>query len=249
MAGKAPEKRPPTVVVAADVCSYSTPVVNLAVEIAASAGSALRGVFVEDEDLLVLTGLPLAREISLTTASARPTSVDRMQRTLRSISRQFEATLQREAQASKIAWSYEYVRGRIQDFGLRPKLDADYTILGRAGLYRVEPAPRARTRKLLLIANQSLQQLQALSVVLRRFARDRVELTLVGDHEFARSLQQLPAELLADVEVIASDRNEVLDRLRKSAMAFDYAILSLHQGADELASILKALQCPVILVA
>jgi hypothetical protein len=32
-------------------------------------------------------------------------------------------------------------------------------------------------------------------------------------------------------------------------MAFDYAILSLHQGADELASILKALQCPVILVA
>lgn len=252
MAGKAARKRTRTVIVAADVCSYSLPVVDLAVAIAASADSELRGLFIEDEDLLMLSGSPLTREISLTTANARPTSTDRLQRTLRSISRQFEDSLRREAQASKIAWSYEYVRGRVRDFGLNPKLDADFTILGRSGLHRVEPGTWTRTRKVLVIANQSAQQLQALAVVLRRFIHDKVELTLVddpGSGEFERGLQQLPAELLAHVEVIRIVREEMPNRLQQSGTAFDCAILSLHEPADELAIVLKTLQCPVILVA
>lgn len=247
MIGKTAKRRTRTVIVAADVCSYSLPVVDLAVEIAASAGSELRGLFVEDEDLLLLSGSPLTREISLTTANARPTSTDRLQRTLRAISRQFEDSLRRGAQASKIAWSYEYVRGRIQDFGLNPKLDADFTILGRSGLRRVESVPRSRIRKLLVIADSSEQQLQALAVVLRRFIHDKVELTLVGD--FERGLEQLPAELLADVEVVEADRETLRERLGQSGSAFDCAILSLHEPAEELAGVLKALQCPVILVA
>ena len=250
MTGKATEKRTRTVIVAADVGSYSLSIVNLAVEIAVLADSRLQGLFIEDEDLLLLSGSPLTREISLTTASARPTSADRLQRTLKSVARQFEDSLRREAQASKIAWSYEYVRGRVRDLGLRPRLEADFTILGRSGLRRVEPP--ARIRKVLVIADHSEQQLQALSVVLRRFIHDQVELTLVdvpGGCELEQRLQQLPAELLAHVEVVRIGREEVPDRLRQSGAAFDCAILSVHEGADELASVLKALQCPVILVA
>ncbi|MGD8351055.1 MAG: hypothetical protein PVI79_17540 [Gammaproteobacteria bacterium] len=245
------KKRTRTVIVAADVCGYSLPIVNLAVEIAASADSKLQGLFVEDEDLLLLSGSPLTREISLTTASARPTSTDRLQRTLKSVARQFEDSLRREAQASKIAWSYEYVRGRIRDFGLKPKLEADFTVIGRSGLRRVEPEPRARTRKVLVIADHSAQQLQALSVVLRRFIRDRVEVTLVDDPghgEFERRLEQLPAELLAHVEVTRIGREEITGLLQKSGAAFDCAILSINEDADDLASVLGALQCPVILV-
>ncbi len=252
MNGKAAKKRTRTVIVAADVCSYSLPIVNLAVEIAVSADSSLQGLFVEDEDLLLLSGSPLTREISLTTASARPTSTDRLQRTLKSVARQFEDSLRREAQASKIAWSYKCVRGRIRDFGLRPKLDADFTILGRSGLHRVEPGQRVKTRKVLVIADQSVRQVQALSVVLRRFIHDKVELTLVDDpagSELEQWLDRLPAELLADVKVIEIGRDELHDRLQQSGKAFDYAILSMHEDADELASVLQSLQCPVILVA
>jgi len=235
--------------VTADVCSYSLPVVNLAVEIAASADSELRGLFIEDEDLLLLSGSPLTREISLTTASARPTSTDRLQRTLRSISRQFEDSLRREAQASKINWSYEYVRGRVRDFGLRPKLKADFTILSRGGLHRAEPG--ARARKVLVIADHSIQQLQALAVVLRRYIHDEVELTLVEDSGggLEQGLEQLPAELLAQVRVIRIHRDEIRDRLQRSGRGFDCAILSLSDDVEQLASVLQILQCPVILVA
>ena len=251
MTGKTSNQPARTVIVAADVCSYSLPVVNLAVEIAVSAESSLRGLFVEDEDLLLLSGSPLTREISLTTASARPTSTDRLQRSLRAVSRQFEDSLRREAQASNIAWSYEYVRGRIQDFGLRPVANADFTILGRAGLRGVEPGSRTRTRKVLVIAEPSPRQSQVLGVVLRRFARDRVELTLVGGRgaEFEHELAQLPAELLSDVGVVEIDRRTFLDRPGRSGPAFDCAILSLHEGTGELAILLRALQCPVILIA
>ena len=251
MAGKTTRKLTRTVIVATDLCSYSLPIVNLAVEIAASADSKLQGLFVEDEDLLMLSGSPLTREISLTTASARPTSTDRLQRSLKSVARQFEDSLRREAQASKIAWSYQYVRGRIRDFGLKPKLEADFTILGRSGLRRVQPEARARNRKVLVIADHSVQQLQALSVVLRRFIHDRVELTLVDDRshgEFEQGLAQLPADLFAHVEVVRIGRDEILERLRQSGMAFDCAILSMHEAADELASVVETLQCPVILV-
>jgi len=252
MTRKTVNKRTRTVIVAADVCSYSLPIVNLAVEIAASADSKLQGLFVEDEDLLLLSGSPLTREISLTTASARPSSTDRLQRTLRSVARQFEDSLRREAQASKIAWSYEYVRGRVRDFGLKPKLEADFAIIGRSGLHRVEPGPRAKARKVLVIADHSLQQVQALSAVLRHFIHDKVELTLVddaGDGEFEQGLQRLPAELLSHVEVNRVGRKEIDARLQQSGRLFDCAILSMHEDADELAGILRALQCPVILVA
>ena len=252
MTGKAAKRRTRTVIVAADVSSYSLQVVNLAVEIAALADSKLQGLFVEDEDLLVLSGSPLTREISSTTASARPSSTVRLQRSFKSVARQFEDSLRREAQASKITWSYEYVRGRIRDFGLKPKLDADFTIIASSGLRRVESGPRERRRRVLVIANQSLQQMQALSVVLRRFIHDKVELTLVdepGGGEFEQRLKKLPAELLADVEVIEIARNEILDRLQRSGTAFDCAILSMHEPADQLAIVLKALRCPVILVA
>jgi hypothetical protein len=85
---------------------------------AAAINSELQGLFIEDEDLLQVTGLPITREISLTTARERPTDVDQMQRAMRSVARQFEQALQREAGALQIAWSFDYVRGRARDIGL-----------------------------------------------------------------------------------------------------------------------------------
>ena len=103
-----------TVMLAADVSSYSITTVNLAVEMAASANTRLRCLFIEDEDLLQITGLPCTREITLTSARERPTSIDQMQRPLRSVAQQFRKTLQHEAEALQIAWSFDTVRGRVR---------------------------------------------------------------------------------------------------------------------------------------
>jgi hypothetical protein len=241
-----------TVLLAADVCSYSAPVINLAVEIAASAGSRLQGMFFEDEELLDLLQSPSTREISLMTASAMPTDGERMQRMLRSVSRQFESTLEREAQALKITWSYEYVRGRMQDIGLKAPLDVEITILGRTGLYRVESARRGRSVRVLVIGDLSARQMDALEIVMRRFGGGRKELTLVTNtpnNDESREIRRRIGAREPQLTFAQVQRSDMFDLLRRSGQSYDYAVLPMRDKSDELALILKALKCPVILVA
>ena len=125
------------VVLAADAGGYSAASVNLAVAMAATAGGLLQGLFVEDEDLLQVSGLPCAREITLTTATERSTSSEQIQRSLSLVARQFRQTLQKEAQASRVSWSFDTMRGRVRDLGLKPALDATFTILAQQASRRL----------------------------------------------------------------------------------------------------------------
>ena len=241
-----------TVLLATDVGSYSTPVVNLAVEIAASVDSKLQGLFVEDEELLALMQSPLTREISLLGAAAMPTGGERAQRMLRSVSRQFETTLAREAGALKIAWSYQYVRGRMQEVGLKAGLEVGITILSRTGLHRVENARAGGTRRVFMIADASPRQADALAVVLRRFAGAKVEITLVVDEAggaAALELGQCLATLANRGTLHEVERPRMPELLRQAGSAFDCAILPMRENAGDLALALRTLQCPVILVA
>ena len=241
-----------TVLLAADVGSYSITTVSLAVQMAASMNTKLRGLFIEDEDLLQVTGLPITREISLTTACERPTDVDQMQRAMRSVARQFEDTLKQEAGASQIGWSFDYVRGRVRDIGLQPGTDVTYMILGQPVSHRLRSRPERAPRRILLIANESRHQKQALKVMLDRFDHEKVELTLVA----AEPGGQLSTDVL-EVNRGKSDaiclneltREQFFDQLARLGSAFDCAIISRHEKPEVLTRILKTLSCPVILVA
>ena len=252
MTSKTGASKARAVVLAADVCSYSIPVVNLAVEIAASAGIGVRGLFVENPELLALSGSPLTREISLTTASARPSSNERMQRMLRAVSRQFEATLQREAQALKITWSYEHVRGRVEDVGLKTDKSIALAILGKTGLHRVDNGPAGRVRRVLLVYDRSTRQAEVLGVLLRHFGSDKKQVTLVADKpgiEVAAELRRGIGDSPSEFTLFEVNRSRLADLLGRGAPVFDFAILSMREKSNELTSILKALRCPVILVA
>jgi len=92
-----------TVVIAADVAGFSLVTALFAVQIALSMNTRLQGLFVEDEDLLRVIRLPISREVSLTTARARPTDAGQMQSALRSLAAQFEKSLKRELTHSRTA--------------------------------------------------------------------------------------------------------------------------------------------------
>jgi hypothetical protein len=249
---KSSPKKARAVVVAADVCSYSIPVVNLAVQIAASVGSGVRGLFVEDPELLALIGSPLTREISLTTGSARPSSNERMQRMLRTVSRQFESTLQREAQALQITWSYEYVHGRVEDVGLRTDRDIALAILGKTGLHRVDDGPAGRIRRVLLVYDPAVRPFEALAVLLRQFGSDKKQVTLVAEAPLTNAAQELRrgiGDSVTDFALLEIDRSRLAELLERAGAGFDFAILSMRENSDQLARMLKALRCPVILVA
>jgi len=237
---------------AADVGSYSVTTIGLAVHMAASMKSRLRGVFIEDEDLLLVSGLPITREISLTTASASATDVDTMQRSMRAVARQFEEALKREAGASQIGWSFDRVRGRVRDLGMEQDIDAAYVILGQSVSHRLRSHSRRAPCRILLVANRSPHQKRALEVVLERFKHEKVELTLVddkADSDLAASLIQLQQSEKGRVRLNRVARKELLQQLALLSSGFDCAIISRHEKPAFLRPILKTLSCPVILVA
>ncbi len=241
------------VVLAADVGSYSMTTLSLAVQMAASMDTRLRGLFVEDEDLLQMTGLPITREISLTTARERPTDVERMQRAMRAVARQFEQALKQEASALHIGWSFDYVRGRVRDLGLTHGADVTYLILGQPVSHRLRSHPERAPRRILLVANRSPHQKRALEVVMQRFDHEKIELTLVIDDNAEATLA---AELMQSSQVDGDrlrlhqlDRKRFAEQLAHRASGFDCAIVSRHEDPELLGQILKTLSCPVILVA
>lgn len=237
---------------AADVGSYSVSTISLAVQLAASMKSRLRGLFIEDEDLLQMTGLPITREISLTTARERPTDVDAMQRSMRAVARQFEQALKQEAGALQISWSFDYVRGRVRDLGLHHAGDVTYMILGQPVSHRLRSHPQRAPCRILLVANRSPHQKHALDVVLERFSHEKVEVTLV-DHEvgseLAADLARLQQAGNGKLRLKRVDRQQLFEQLARLGSGFDYAIISRHEKPEFLRAILKTLSCPVILVA
>ena len=241
-----------SVMLAADVGSYSITTVNLAVEMAASANTLLRCLFIEDEDLLQVTALPCTREITLTTARERPTSIDQMQRSLRSVAQQFRKTLQQEAQALQIAWSFDTVRGRVRDISLKPKSGVTYTILGQPvsnpQYFRRVHGPR----KILLIGNDSPYQKHALEMLLHRFSQQKIEVTLVADDPEGELSSELTRRIKTNdkkIMLIELNRNQLDDLLGKATSSFDCAIVARHGPAEETLRILQQLLCPIILVA
>lgn len=241
-----------TVMLAADVSSYSVTTVTLAVEMAASVQTGLLGLFIEDEDLLRVAGLPCTREITLTTTRERPTSTNQMQRSLQAAALQFKKSLQKEAQASQIAWHFDTVRGRMRDIGLKPHLDVSYTIVSRPVSHRLQSGQVRKTRRILLILDDSPRQQHALDVVLRRFQPERVELTVVGEDPdidlssiFAAGIEDKHGE----ITIKRIPRDDLFELLSRIGPNFDCAIMSQHEKVEELARILNVLRCPAILVA
>lgn len=236
----------------ADVSSYSLKTLNLAVELAVSANTRLHLLFIEDEDLLQVAGLPCSSEITLTTASRRPTSTDLMQRSLRSLARHAKQTLQQQALASHIAWSFDTVRGRARDIGLEPESDATFTILGHSLTHGLESQQTHGPRRVLIIGNDSPSQQQALQMLLRRFSHEKIELWYTDggtEREMSPEIVKQISDSEYDVRLIGFDHKNIVDLLDRKGSSFDCAIASKHGRIEELTAIIKKLYCPIILVA
>jgi len=243
--GQSSNSRQHKVLLAADAGSYSITTVNLAVAMAASANTLLQGLFIEDEDLLRVTGLPCSREITLTTATERPLSSGQMQRSLQRVARQFEQTLQR------VAWSCETVRGRVRDIGSMPKAEATYTIFARPVSNRLQSWRVQGVCKILVLGNASPSQQQALDMLLRRSGHGSIELTLSDGGSKGQDLPARSQRLRYqdnEVRLIELHRSQLLARLAELGSAFDYAIISRRENAEDMLLILGMLRCPVILV-
>lgn len=102
-----PTKR---VVVSLDAISETGPAIDTAARLAARWQVPLHGVFIEDEDLLGLAGLPFARQVTLATG-LEPLTQDHIEDHFRASAERSRRELGAAAAQYGVEWSFEVVRG------------------------------------------------------------------------------------------------------------------------------------------
>ena len=129
------------VVVWLDAASENRVAINTAARLAARAKAPLHGIFVEDEDLLRLAGLPFARQITLG-AGAEPITTEQVELHLRVAAERARHDLLAAAKRNSVKGSFEIVRGASES-ALSGVTERDLVVAGAltrpvAGDFRVE---------------------------------------------------------------------------------------------------------------
>jgi nucleotide-binding universal stress UspA family protein len=121
------------ILVALDASTHSLAALEAAADLAAALEAELLGLFVEDENLLHLAGLPFAQEVHAPWAASREMSSDRMEKDLRLQAAQARRALQAAAERVQARWSFRTVRGQVTPAVLAAALEVDLVAMGRIG--------------------------------------------------------------------------------------------------------------------
>ncbi len=100
------------VLVAVDASAASLLALELAADLAAALRASLTGLYVEEEDLLHAAGLPFARRVRAQSGELAPFSASELEREWRALAGVAREALTRVAQARRLSWHFEVVRGR-----------------------------------------------------------------------------------------------------------------------------------------
>lgn len=143
-----PETPQTRIIVGLDTSFVAREALFLAARLAASVDARLKGIFVEDENLLALADLPFAREISF---SGEMHALDpaRMLRAMKAQAESARRILARAAAEAHVDWSFDVSRGRPL-VSLAASARADDTLVIRpqgAALRDIGRTVRAATRE------------------------------------------------------------------------------------------------------
>ena len=121
------------ILVALDLSPHSEAALASAAELAAALHLELRGLYVEDVNLLRLCGLPFAIEFGSFTARPRRIEQSHLEREFRMQATQLRKIMADVAGRQRIAWSFQVVRGGVTDQLLAASTAARMLSLGRVG--------------------------------------------------------------------------------------------------------------------
>ncbi len=124
------------IVVALDASSYSQAALRAAAELATLLDIDLEGLFVEDINLLHLSGFPFSREIGSYTATARPLENVVVERQLRTLAALIQQSMNRVVLKSPVRWTFHVRRGSVVNELLAAAQSAEMLSIGRSGQVR-----------------------------------------------------------------------------------------------------------------
>src|SRR3546814_8035617 len=104
-------------------------------ELAGALGAAnaceLRGLYVEDQDLLHLAELPFAREVQISQAISRTLKREQLLQDLRAQAGVARAAMMHQAARHRIAWSFQVAQGRTNEAVLLAAAAGDIIAMAR----------------------------------------------------------------------------------------------------------------------
>ncbi|MFZ0546616.1 MAG: universal stress protein [Candidatus Promineifilaceae bacterium] len=121
------------ILVALDASTHSLAALKAAAELAAGLKAELMGLYVEDENLVHLAGLPFATEVRSLSADSRSVNSNEMEVALRLQASQARRAMEAAAVESGAKWSFQVVRGQVTATILKAALEADLLAMGRVG--------------------------------------------------------------------------------------------------------------------
>jgi nucleotide-binding universal stress UspA family protein len=121
------------IVVALDASRSSLAALEAAADLAVALQAELSGLFVEDENLVRLAGLPLAREFDPISARPRSMSTSELRRHIAAQARRAQQALSERAERHKVTWSFRTVRGHVTRELRAAASAADLLVLGSRG--------------------------------------------------------------------------------------------------------------------
>jgi nucleotide-binding universal stress UspA family protein len=121
------------ILVAVDAAPDSVAVLETAAVIAAGLNAELRGIFVEDINLLRLAGLPFTRELAWSSATELHLDYQRMERVLRGRGAHARQAIVSVSSQLKLHGSLQVVRGHVVQELLQAAANVDLIILGKGG--------------------------------------------------------------------------------------------------------------------
>lgn len=121
------------IVVALDASRSSLAALEAAADLAAVLEAELAGLFVEDENLMRLAGLSLAREWDRISGRPRSMRASELRRHLARQARQAQRALSEQAEMRRISWSFRTVRGHVTREVQVAASEADLLVLGARG--------------------------------------------------------------------------------------------------------------------
>ena len=247
----------------------SRSVLDAAVQLAATLGAELEGVFIEDSDLMRLADLPFTREVRPWPSPVETLSVERLQRELRAMARQAERMLEQAAAETGISWSFRVWRGSATTASLKRTFEADVLSLGRTSsrVYhqtRLLPVSRRKSLRynvssINVLFTETAQAKRALHAAcqLAKHLDVPLNILLVGNEtETVETLEKVAVEIL-DSNAMSAHFTVLSDidiaSLVRTVNATDNTVLiaeadhPLMQNAN-LDQCLETLACPLLLV-
>lgn len=129
------------ILIAFDATREGLSALEAAASLAARLEAELAGIFIEDEDVVSLAGLPFAREVGFGAHAHRALDPATVEREFRAIAREARGRLERAANTRRVRWSFRVVRGHLERELLSAARMSDMVAVGKAAR---PPAPGRR---------------------------------------------------------------------------------------------------------